>query len=139
MLFFTGFSRIASVVAKAQIDNLDNRQAELRQMRCMVDDGSAILSSAADIRGIGELLHSAWEYKRSLSAQVSNAQIDELYARARRAGAIGGKLLGAGGGGFMLLFVEPAKQEAVRATLADHIHVPFQFETAGSEIVYYQP
>lgn len=139
MLFFTGFSRIASEIAKSKVANLHNKERELHNMRRMVDQALDILTSETDIRAIGELLHTSWEYKRELSDQVSNPQIDSLYARARQAGAIGGKLLGAGGGGFMLLYVEPEKQQKVRAALYEYIHVPFKFESSGSQVIYYQP
>jgi D-glycero-alpha-D-manno-heptose-7-phosphate kinase len=84
-------------------------------------------------------LHEAWICKRSLSEKVSSSQIDSIYESARKAGAIGGKLLGAGGGGFMLLFVVPEKQSLVREALDEFVHVPFQFETGGSQVIYYEP
>ncbi len=139
MLFFTGFSRIASEIAKSKMANMGKKTDELHCMRKMVDEALDILSSNTDIRSIGELLNTAWERKRSLSDQVSNSQIDNLYSRAISAGAIGGKLLGAGGGGFMLLFVEPQNQEGVRHALSELIHVPFRFESSGSQVIYYQP
>ncbi|WP_133512436.1 kinase [Candidatus Thiosymbion oneisti] len=139
MLFFTGFSRIASSIAKSKVANLKRKSDELHRMRTMVDDAMDILTSEQDIRYFGEMLHSAWEHKRSLSDQVSNSQIDNLYLKARQAGAIGGKLLGAGGGGFMVLFVEPEKQASVKKALSRLIQVPFKFESTGSQVIYYQP
>jgi len=140
MLFFTGFSRIASEVAKSKIDNIVNREKELQHMLRMVDDGIALLQDINQpIEAFGELLHSAWSYKRRLSDRVSTPQIDEIYATAKSAGAIGGKILGAGGGGFLLLFVRPQDQQAVRQSLASLIHVPFNFEDSGSKVVLYQP
>lgn len=139
MLFFTGFSRISSDVAKAQVANMKAKSEELHRMRSMVDQGVDILSNDHDIRSFGELLHSGWMHKRGMSDQVSNLQIDSLYDIARAAGAIGGKLLGAGGGGFMLLFVPPENQAAVREALGELIFVPFKFETSGSQLIYYQP
>lgn len=139
MLFFTGFSRISSDIAKSQVQNIEKKQQELHRMRAMVDDAVDILTSKQDVRGFGELLHQGWVSKRSLSDKVSNEAIDKLYSVALEAGAIGGKILGAGGGGFMLLFVEPAKQLSVKSALSNLIHVPFEFENAGSQIVYYQP
>lgn len=138
MLFFTGFSRIASEIAKGKIANLEKKASELAHIRRMVDEAADILSDDKDIRTFGELLHASWMYKRSMSEQISNAHIDEIYEKARKAGAIGGKLLGAGGGGFMLLFAEPDKHNAIRSALSDLIYVPFQFESAGSSIVYYR-
>lgn len=140
MLCFTGFSRIASEVAKSKIDNLKARAAELTYMRSMVEQAIDILQNPAmQIEAFGELLDTAWKYKRSLSERVSTPEIDELYQAARNAGAIGGKLLGAGGGGFLLLFARPEKQEAIRQRLNNLIHVPFDFEDSGSRVVLYQP
>jgi D-glycero-alpha-D-manno-heptose-7-phosphate kinase len=139
MLFFTGFSRVASEIAKDQIANINNKVDELHRMRRMVDEALDILSTDQDIRFFGELLHTAWVCKQSLSDKVSTSEIGNIYETARKAGAIGGKLLGAGGGGFMLLFVEPEKQLQVRASLKDFVHVPFQFEAAGSQVIYYEP
>ena len=139
MLFFTGFSRFSSDIAKAQVANIEKKSESLHRMRAMVNDGVSILCSEKDIREFGDLLHSGWVHKRGLSDQVSNASIDALYEKARQSGAIGGKLLGAGGGGFMLLFVAPEQQAAVRAALSDLIYVPFKFENSGSHVIYYQP
>lgn len=139
MLFFTGFSRISSEIAKAQVANMDKKSAELHRMRAMVDDAVEILCKGQDICAFGELLHSGWMHKRAMSDQVSNSSIDALYDTARKAGAIGGKLLGAGGGGFMLMFVTPDKQVAVKEALKDLIYVPFKFESSGSQVIYYQP
>jgi D-glycero-alpha-D-manno-heptose-7-phosphate kinase len=139
MLFFTGFSRFSSEISKAHVENIEKKHQELHRMRSMVDESVEILTEAGDIRAFGELLHDGWVSKRSLSDKVSNDSIDQLYTLAREAGAIGGKVLGAGGGGFMLLFVEPSKQLAVKQALNHLIHVPFEFESFGSQIIYYQP
>jgi len=105
----------------------------------MVDTGVEILSSNSDIREFGELLHETWMLKRDLSSEVSNPVVDDLYRRAQDAGAIGGKITGAGGGGFLLLFVQPSMQKKVREALYKRIHVPFQFESGGSQIIFYEP
>jgi len=139
MLVFTGFARLASEVAKTKIDNLGKRADEIRRIARMVDEGVDILASDRPITEFGSLLHDAWTNKRKLSDAVTTEAIDRIYADAREAGAVGGKLLGAGGGGFMLLFVPPAKQEAVRKRLGKFVHVPFDFEMSGSRIVVYQP
>lgn len=139
MLFFTGFSRFSSEIAKAQVANIEKKAESLHLMRSMVDEGISILCDGRDIRDFGDLLHAGWLHKRGMSDQVSNASIDALYDKARQAGAIGGKLLGAGGGGFMLLFVPPQQQPAVRSALSDLIYVPFKFENSGSHVIYYQP
>jgi D-glycero-alpha-D-manno-heptose-7-phosphate kinase len=140
MLFFTGISRIASDVAKSKIDNLAKRRDELQHMRAMVDEAIGILQRPAmPIEDFGRLLDEGWRYKRSLSDQVSTPHLDALYDAARSAGALGGKLLGAGGGGFFLLFAPPAAQERIRERLDGLVHVPFRFENSGSRVVLYQP
>lgn len=140
MLFFTGFTRIASEVAKDKIANLKNRERELLYMREMVNQALDILGNSNEsIESFGELLAESWKYKRSLSDRVSTPEVDKLYARALQGGAIGGKLLGAGGGGFLLLFVRPAMQVSVLNSLRELIHVPFQFENSGTRVVLYQP
>ena len=140
MLCFTGLSRYASEVAKSTIDNLAAREAELGRMAEMVDEAIRILAApSTPIAEFGRLLDESWRHKRRLSEKVSTAQVDELYEAARAAGAIGGKLMGAGGGGFMLLFVAPEHQAKVRARLARLVHVPFEFEADGSRVVLYQP
>ncbi len=139
MLFFTGLSRYASEVAKSQIDNIKNRTEELHKMKEMVYEAIRILQSDAPIEDLGKLLDENWKYKRSLSDRVSSPDIDRIYETAKKAGAVGGKLLGAGGGGFMVFFVKPALQKNVREALGQLIHVPFQFENSGSRVVLYQP
>lgn len=140
MLCFTGFSRIASDVAKSQIDNMRQRVTELTKMRAMVADAVQILRDEnCRIEEFGKLLDEGWRYKRSLSDRVSTPEIDAMYEAAITAGALGGKLLGAGGGGFLLLFVPPPRQSAVRAALPNVVHVPFQFESSGSRVVLYEP
>lgn len=139
MLLFTGFSRFASEVAQAQIASMEEKAQSLHRMRAMVDEALEILDSGRDIRAFGELMHEGWQHKRGLTDKISNDSIDGLYARAREAGAIGGKLMGAGGGGFMVLFAPPDMQDAIRAALANFVHVPFAFESMGSQIVHYAP
>ncbi|MCK9397099.1 MAG: hypothetical protein M0Q44_16095 [Methylobacter sp.] len=140
MLCFTGFSRIADEIAKSKIDNLKNREPELKRMREMVDEAIAILTNIdVSIEEFGKLLDLSWKYKRSLSDRVSTKEIDQIYDQAMRAGAIGGKILGAGGGGFMLLFAKPDKHAAIREALKDLVHVSFNFDDSGSRVVLYQP
>jgi len=138
MLFFTGFSRIASEIAKSQVANFANNQEHLVEIYKNVGEAVDILTTNRDIREFGELLNMAWASKRALSKNVSTSEIDEIYGRAKIAGAIGGKILGAGGGGFMLLFVEPSKQDLVRKALGNLVYVPFKFESHGTQIIYYQ-
>jgi D-glycero-alpha-D-manno-heptose-7-phosphate kinase len=98
-----------------------------------------VLNGDEDIMSFGALLHEAWQIKRNLSSSVSNTHIEEIYAAARSSGAIGGKLLGAGGGGFMLFFVPPVAQKRVRQSLRHLVHVPFHFESSGSQIIFFDP
>lgn len=140
MLCFTGFSRIASEVAKSKIDNFKNRETELKRMKSMVDEAARILQNTrTPIEELGKLLHQSWLYKRGLSDMVTTPEIDSLYDQALNAGATGGKILGAGGGGFLLLFVKPELHARVRTQLKQLIHVPFEFEDSGSRVVLYQP
>jgi D-glycero-alpha-D-manno-heptose-7-phosphate kinase len=140
MLFFTGFSRFASDFAQDQIKNIGNRTSQLKTMRSMVDTAVDILTDPkASLRQLGELLDTGWRLKRELADSVSNPQLDEIYEAGREAGAIGGKLLGAGGGGFMVFLVEPEKREKVRERLKKLIHVSVGVDNDGSKIVLYQP
>ena len=138
MLFFTGFSRTASEIAEEQIQATPSKTQELRLMQDMVDEAIRILQEGDDLEAFGRLLHEAWQVKRSLTSRISTPQIDALYDAARAAGAIGGKLLGAGGGGFLLLFVKPEEQARVKEALRGVLRVPFRFETSGSRIVFYE-
>jgi len=139
MLFYTGIPRIASNVAKSYVGKIDNKTKQLSVMQESVDEALSILTSKKDIKSFGQLLNEFWQLKKSLSQQVSNAAIDEIYDNAISAGALGGKLIGAGGGGFLLLFVPPKKQKQVRTRLNKLIHVPFAFEPYGSQIIFFDP
>ena len=140
MLFFTGISRIADQVAKSTIDNFKNRVRELKIMGEMVDEAIGVLHSGnTHIDEFGKLLDQSWRHKRSLSDEVSTPVIDQIYEEALKAGATGGKIIGAGGGGFLLLFVRPELHDRVRSKLLRLIHVPFRFEYSGSRVVLYQP
>tara|TARA_B100000575_G_scaffold289304_1_gene290856 strand:- start:302 stop:1294 length:993 start_codon:yes stop_codon:yes gene_type:complete len=139
MLFFTGVSRIASDIAKSKISNFEKRENELKQIGKMVTKAVRVLQSDTPIAEFGNLLHDTWTYKKSLSQKVTTEFVDQTYEAARRAGAIGGKLLGAGGGGFMLLFAPPNRHQIVKKTLSKLVHVPFSFENTGSRIALYQP
>ena len=138
MLFYTGVKRTASNIAESYVNGIEDRRRQLRIMKDLVEESIAILNSGQDITGFGELLHEAWQAKRSLSASVSNSYVDELYAEALSAGALGGKLIGAGGGGFLLLFVPPCRQKEVRERLNKLIYVPFRFEFSGSQIIFFE-
>ncbi|HWX85595.1 MAG TPA: GHMP kinase [Xanthobacteraceae bacterium] len=140
MMFFTGFSRFATDFAQAQIKNMGNRKNQLRMIRSLVDSAADILlDPKTPLRELGELMHQSWQIKRELASSVSNSQIDDIYEAGRDAGAVGGKLLGAGGGGFMVLLVDPEKRAQVRERLRKLIHVNVGFDTDGSKIVIYQP
>ncbi|MCI0461148.1 MAG: hypothetical protein L0Z62_29730 [Gemmataceae bacterium] len=136
MLLYTGIKRTASTVADTYVNGIEDRKRQLRIMNDLVEESIAILNGGQDICAFGELLHEAWQAKRSLSAQVSNSQVDALYEQAIQAGALGGKLTGAGGGGFLLLFVEPVRQQEVRDKLNRLIYVPFKFEFSGSQVIF---
>ena len=138
MLFFTGYSRIASEVAADQIAQIPSNRENLLQMMQLVDEAESLLLSKEDrLNEFGKLLHDQWMLKREMSSRVSTPEIDRIYETGIKAGALGGKLLGAGSGGFMMMFVEPDKQEAVKKALGTLLHVPFHFDTLGSQIIYY--
>lgn len=139
LLFFTGVSRSASDVAKEQMQNSGTKKAELSEMQKMVGTGTGILTGTGDIDDFGRLLHEGWMLKRGLSSSISTGFIDDHYERAIKAGATGGKVLGAGGGGFMLFCVPPGRQKAVLDALADLLWVPFDFETRGAHVALYNP
>lgn len=137
MLFYTGIVRTASDVAKTFVPDIEQKEKQLFTMNEMVDQALNILNSKQDIRDFGKLLHESWSLKRTLSSSVSNTFIDNIYLNALSAGAIGGKIIGAGGGGFLLLFVPPSYQVKVRRKLNKLLHVPFKFERQGSQIIFF--
>jgi D-glycero-alpha-D-manno-heptose-7-phosphate kinase len=139
LLIYTGIARTASQVAAKQIASIPDKIEVLKRMQAMVYEAADVLTGKGDLRDFGGLLHETWELKRSISPEVSTPMIDDIYARARHAGALGGKLLGAGGGGFVLLFVEPKKRQAVLDALKDFLMVPFEIESSGTHIVLYEP
>lgn len=139
MLFFTGFSRYASEIAAEGLKNLKQREKELKTMGAMVDEGLSILQANGNLDAFGKLLHESWLLKRNLSNKVTSPEIDQIYEAGREAGALGGKILGAGGGGFILFFVKPEQRERVREKLKSLVHVTFRFDLTGSKIVVYEP
>jgi D-glycero-alpha-D-manno-heptose-7-phosphate kinase len=139
-LYFTGFARTASEIAKEQVKMTPQREQELCTMLQMVDEGESILASPGrSLDEFGRLLHESWLIKRSLTQKITNANIDEIYEAGLHAGALGGKLLGAGGGGFMLFFVPPERRQALRERLKKLLCVPFAFSNKGSHVVVYEP
>jgi len=137
MLFFTGFTRFSSDIQKSTESNIDKKTKQLLEMKQLVDVAEDILASKSNLDEFGKLLHYTWTLKRGLSSSVSTDAIDEIYKKARSAGAIGGKLLGAGGGGFLLFYVEQERKSAVLNALSDLLYVPFEFENVGTSVVYY--
>lgn len=139
-LYFTGFSRTASEIAQEQIKATPSKQRELAAMQDLVEEGEQILmDSRRDIDDFGRLLHEGWRIKRGLTSKISNSSIDEIYEAGLEAGALGGKLLGAGGGGFMLFYVSPERREELRARLNRLLCVPFSFSSQGGQVVVYEP
>ena len=140
LLFFTGLSRFSSDIARDKVSNFTNRFQELTQIKEMVDEGMSILQSpSTPIMDLGKLMHESWKLKRSLSAKVSTPKIDEIYEAGIKAGATGGKILGAGGGGFILFFAEPKNHKKIIERLKSLVHVVFHFDDVGSKIVVYEP
>jgi len=139
LLFFTGVSRNASDIAKEQMETVGHKKAELTELRKLVDEALDVVMHARDISSFGQLLHETWKIKRTLSPSIAPDFVNDVYMRAHSAGALGGKLLGAGGGGFMVFFAKPEHHEAIRKELQDFLWVPFKFETGGSSIIFYDP
>ncbi len=140
MLFFTGFSRFSADIQTDTKKNIGSNTERLLKMKAMVDTAEVILTDEdRDLDDFGRLLHESWMLKRSTGSKISTSQIDRIYERALNAGALGGKLLGAGGGGFVLLYVPEEKQEAVRKELKELLLVPFRFEEEGTSVIYYVP
>lgn len=139
LLFFTGLSRAASDILDEQMAKTALNIPNLNRMKEMVDEAHEILISDTNLNQFGELLNSTWALKKSLSSKVTNPTIDKMYDKAIHAGALGGKLLGAGSGGFMIFYVEKKYQENVKSALSDYLHIPFCFDFDGSKIVVYEP
>jgi D-glycero-alpha-D-manno-heptose-7-phosphate kinase len=140
LLFFTGFSRFSSAIARDKMANFKSRFRELTQIKQMVDEGLSILQSpSTPITELGKLLHESWQLKRSLSDKVSTPEIDTIYQAGLSAGAIGGKILGAGGGGFILFFAKPENHKNICKSLKGLVQVSFCFDNIGSKIVLYEP
>ncbi len=139
MLFYSGISRFSSEVAAEIVTHMGQRNEHLRKMRKMVDESIDTMTNTGSLDKFGELLHQNWLLKRELSPRMSNSTIDGIYARARAAGALGGKLLGAGEAGFMMFFVPPDRRAAVLKALDGLLYVPFRFSWQGSTIIHYDP
>lgn len=138
MLFFTGFSRFSSEIAVTQEKAVNDKQRELKEMLSLVNDAEKVLTTKGNMNEFGKLLDVTWKLKRGITNKVSTDAIDLLYSKAIKAGALGGKLLGAGGGGFLLFYVEEDKQEKVKKELEELLYVPFEFEDFGTRVLHYQ-
>ncbi len=139
MLFFTGFSRFSADIQTATTGAVRDKTAELKEMLSLVDEAEKVLTTGADLSEFGRLLDHTWRLKRGITSKISTDSIDGLYETALKAGALGGKLLGAGGGGFLLFYVEPERRAAVFAALEKLLYVPFEFENAGTRVIFYDP
>lgn len=140
MLFYTGVTRFSAEVQKDTMSNQQDKLAQLKEMLSLVGDAQAILEDKhSDFNDFGRLLDHTWRLKRKTGGKISNGSIDDLYERGLKAGALGGKLLGAGGGGFLLFYIEPDKRDALLREFADLMQVPFAFENEGTTMVYYNP
>lgn len=139
MLFFTGFSRFSSDIQKETRLSIKKEESRLLEMLKLVDVAEEVLTTKTDLTEFGRLLDYTWKLKRNISEKVSTDVIDLCYEKAKSAGAVGGKLLGAGGGGFLLFYVEPEYQDNVRQMLKDFLYIPFAFEEDGTRVIYYAP
>lgn len=141
LMFFTGFTRFSSEVQKANSATAaEDKKARLKKMYALVDEAEAVLTDKTrDLDDFGRLLDVTWRLKKGTGGAVSTGNIDELYEKGMAAGALGGKLLGAGGGGFLVFYVQPEKQAAVQDAMRDLLHIPFQFENGGTRVIHYSP
>ena len=140
MMFFTGFTRFSSDVQKENSTNKLEKNTQLKEMLTLVDDAEHVLTDKnADLDDFGRLLDHTWKLKRQTGSAVSTDNIDKLYAKGIEAGALGGKLLGAGGGGFLVFYVQPDYQQAVRLAMRDLLYIPFKFEEGGTKVIHYTP
>ena len=140
LMFFTGFTRFSSDVQKANQAGYDEKVKQLQQMYCLVDEAEKVLEDKhSDLDDFGRLLDTTWKLKRQTGGAITTDSIDGLYARGMEAGALGGKLLGAGGGGFLVFYVQPDKKESVLNAMKDLMYVPFRFEDGGTQVIHYTP
>lgn len=140
LLFYTGISRYSAEVQKDTLSNQTDKTAQFKEILQLVDEAQTILEDKhSDFNDFGRLLDHTWKLKRNTGGKVSNTFIDDIYAKGLKAGALGGKLLGAGGGGFILFYVEPDKRQNVLDALDNLMNVPFSFENEGTTIAYYNP
>jgi len=136
LLFFSGLTRQAAPILKEQSRKIPQRRGTLREMKQQAQELREVLENGAELSKVGELLHAGWQRKKTLASNISNSHLDELYERAREAGAIGGKVTGAGGGGFLALFVPPESQSSVRQALSALQEFPFNLSRDGSKVIF---
>lgn len=141
LMFFTGFTRFSSDVQKTNnVSGTEEKRARLKKMYELVDEAEAVLTDKnSDLDDFGRLLDTTWRLKKGTGAAISTDSIDGLYEKGIKAGALGGKLLGAGGGGFLVFYVRPEKQEAVKEKMKDLMYIPFKFEDEGTRVIHYSP
>lgn len=140
MMFFTGFTRFSSDVQKANTIGKGDKTKQLKEMLLLVDEAEKVLTDRqTDLNEFGRMLDHTWKLKRQTGNAVSTSDIDLLYEKGMKAGALGGKLLGARGGGFLVFYVEPDKQDNVKNAMDNLLHIPFQFEDGGTQVIHYTP
>lgn len=141
LMFFTGFTRFSSDVQKANnVSGTEDKRLKLKKMYDLVNDAETVLTDKSkDLDDFGRLLDVTWRLKKGTGSAISTGSIDELYEKGLSAGALGGKLLGAGGGGFLVFYVQPEKQSAVREAMKDLMYIPFKFENGGTRVIHYSP
>lgn len=141
LMFFTGFTRFSSDVQRANnVSGTEDKRLKLKKMYDLVNDAEAVLTDKSqDLDDFGRLLDVTWKLKKGTGSAISTGSIDELYEKGLSAGALGGKLLGAGGGGFLVFYVQPEKQSAVREAMKDLMYIPFKFENGGTRVIHYSP
>ncbi len=140
LMFFTGFTRFSSDVQKANASGKTDKTTQLKQMLALVDEAEEVLvDKTRDLDDFGRLLDKTWRLKRQTGSAVSTDNIDGLYEKGIQAGALGGKLLGAGGGGFLVFYVQPENRKAVMEAMSDLLHIPFRFEEGGTRVIHYTP
>lgn len=140
MMFFTGFTRFSSDVQKANNVSAEEKRAQLKEMYLLVDEAEKVLTSAkADLDDFGRLLDHTWRLKKQTGSAISTGSIDAFYEKGIKAGALGGKLLGAGGGGFLVFYVQPEYRESVMTAMRELMYIPFAFENGGTRIIHYSP
>ena len=137
MLFYTFLKRDASIILKSQNDNTQKNIVYLDEMKDLVDAFRDIINSGSNINKLGEILDHSWKLKKSLSTDISNDKINGYYKNALQSGAIGGKLLGAGGGGFLLILANSEDHNKIKSALSDLFYMPFKFDQGGTRITYY--